>query len=377
MAHTTFASGTYALVLSGGVALGAFEGGIYAAMASAGLPGPHWVAGSSAGALNAAIIAGNAPDQRVEKLRAFWDSVSSDPTPAMSFYFGAPPTRGAWRRAHNRTAALETFLLGRPGLFRPRLMPGPLLGEAPSLYDLEPLYRRLPDLVDFDRLNGGDIRISLVATDVTTGERVVFDTGKGSRIGPEHVVASCALLPVFAPIEVEGRLLGDGGLAANAPLDLLLDEPLQEDLVCILVELFAAAGQKPQSLAAALSRAEDLGLSNQTQRLLEGFARNRRLQSLLHQVAERLPDESRTDPALAEALEEARSGQHSATLIRIAYRAGLDEPGAGKLFDFSRATTSDRWRSGETAMQEALNRLRPGPAERPGRGNFVLHEIEA
>src|SRR3712207_1596738 len=109
-----------ALVLSGGVALGAFEAGAYAALEEAGAPLPDWFVGASIGAVNAAIIAGNPPGRRVERLRRFWGSVARDPTPATSFLLGPPPAEGAWRKAYNEASALQSVLLGRPGLFRDR-----------------------------------------------------------------------------------------------------------------------------------------------------------------------------------------------------------------------------------------------------------------
>jgi NTE family protein len=203
-----------ALVLSGGVALGAFEAGAYAALEEAGEPAPDILVGGSAGAVNAAIIAGNPPGARAAALRRFWDLLATDPTPATTFLLGPPPPSGAWCTAYNEASALQTLLLGHPHMFRPRMAPGPRIGEAPSLFDLEPLLARLPDFIDFDRLNDDDGRLALAATDVETGERVVFDTAAGTRIGPRHVVASCALLPVFAPVALEGRLLADAEVAS-------------------------------------------------------------------------------------------------------------------------------------------------------------------
>src|SRR5215207_7071268 len=103
-----------------------------------------------------------------------------------TFLLGPPPAAGAWRKAHNEAAALRALLLGQPGLFRPRLAVGEGIGAAPSLYDLEPMRERLPELLDFDRLNNGETRLSIAATNVVSGERVVFDTARGGlRIGPE------------------------------------------------------------------------------------------------------------------------------------------------------------------------------------------------
>jgi NTE family protein len=371
-----------AVVLSGGVALGAFEAGAYAALEEASAPLPEWFVGSSIGAVNAAIIVGNPPGRRVERLRRFWESVARDPTPATSFLLGPPPAAGAWRTAYNEAAALRALLLGQPGLFRPRLAVGAGIGAAPALYDLEPLRERLPELLDFDRLNNGGTRLSVVATDVVSGERVVFDTavggGGGARIGPEHVAASCALLPIFAPVEIGGRLLGDGGMASNTPVDLVLDEPgpAGDDVLCFVVELFALRGRRPGTLGASAARAIDLAFGGQTRRILEGREREHRLRAALGRLAERLPPGLRGDPEVASILAEAEAGAaRSATVLCLGYRAAPDEAGPGKVFDFSPATLSDRWKAGARGMREALRRF--GTAPRPGARGLAVHEVEA
>ena len=342
-----------ALVLAGGVALGAYEAGAYAALHERPTLRPSWLAGSSIGAVNAAIIAGNPPEQRVERLRQFWEGVSGNPYPITSFWFGTPAA-GPWRQAQNEKSALDTLLFGRPDLFRPRLAPGLQVGaqDVRALFDLAPLRGHLLRLVDWDRLNGGDVRLSLSCTDVLSGDRVTFDTGHGDRIGVEHVLGSCALLPLFAPVEVEGRLLADGGLGANTPLDLVLDENPDRETLCLVVELFARQGSRPRTLAASASRAGDLAFGNQTRRILEGRQREYRLRGLIADLAERLPEEVRADPDVAAILAEGRASR--TTVATIAYRAALDEAGLFKPFDFSRATLADRWRTGEAAMHEAV-----------------------
>ena len=363
-----------ALVLSGGIALGAFEAGAYAALEEAGVPSPDWLVGASIGSVNAAIIAGNPLGRRIEQLRRFWESVARDPTPATSFLLGPPPAEGAWRKAYNEASALQSMLLGRPGLFRPRLAAGERMGVVPSLYDLEPMRERLPELLDIDRLNGGGTRLTVATTDVVSGERVVFDTARGARIEPEHLAASCALLPLFAPVEIEGRLLGDGGLAANAPLDLVLDEPDAGDLLCLVVELFALRGRRPQTLAASFARATDLAFGGQTRRILEGREREHRLRALVGRLAERLPPELRGDPEVASILAEAEHGAaRSAAVLCVSYRAAPDQARPGDAFDFSPATLADRWDAGARGMREALRRFGAMP---PARG-LVVHEVDA
>ena len=363
-----------ALVLSGGIALGAFEAGVYAALEEAGEPLPDWFLGASIGSVNAAIIAGNPPGRRVERLRRFWDLVARDPTPATSLWLGPPPAAGAWRKAYNMVSALQAMLLGRPGLFRPRLAVGERMGVAPALYDLAPMRERLPELLDFDRLNGSGTRLSVATTDVISGERVVFDTARGARIGPEHLAASSALLPLFAPVEIEGRLLGDGGLAANTPVDLVLDEPDADDLLCFVVELFALQGTPPQTMAASVARATDLAFGSQTRRMLEGREREHRLPALARRLADRLPPELRDDPEVASTLAEAEAGARSATVLCVGYRAAPDEARPGEAFDFSPATLVDRWEAGARGMREALRRFGTAP---PAPRGLAVHQVDA
>jgi len=362
------------MVMSGGVALGAYEAGAYQALDEAGGPRPGWLLGSSAGAINAAIIAGNPPERRVERLRHFWTSIGNDPAPWASFWFGSPPETGAWRQAYNEAAALQTLMFGRPGVFEPRLMAGKPAGAAPALYDLEPLRRHLPECLDLGLLNHPEApRLSVVATDVISGDRVVFDTARGARITPEHLIASCALLPLFAPPEIEGRLLCDGGLASNAPLDLLLAEPGGGPLLCYVIELFARQGSRPRSLAASAARAGDLAFGNQTLRLLEACAREYRLRALVGRLAEELPPDRRASPGIAPLLAEA--APRELTFLLLGYRAGLDEAGPGKAFDFSHVTLTERWRAGEDAMREGLRRLETKDKATMLAPGVVLHEL--
>jgi NTE family protein len=276
--------------------------------------------------------------------------------------------------AYNQAGALETILFGRPTIFRPRLAPGPRTGpdDVSALYDLDPLRQHLDEFVDFEILNSGAVRLSIATTDVVTGERVVFDTAE-QHVGPEHVIASCALLPVFAPVEVEGRLLGDGGLSANTPLDLIFDVASSGELICFAVDLFALEGSRPQTMAAGVSRAVDLAFGNQTRRILDGRQREYRLREMISRLSASLEPETRNDPAIAAILSEGRTGPIQ--LFYLSYRAAPDELGPAKLFDFSRATIDDRWRQGAGDMQRALLELNEPVDKRPL--GLAVHEILA
>ncbi|HWL70326.1 MAG TPA: patatin-like phospholipase family protein [Geminicoccus sp.] len=339
-----------ALALSGGVALGAYHAGAYAALHEAGLP-LRWLAGCSVGAAVAAVIAGNPPERRVEQLRRFWQLAALNPFPLTPYWNDRPPA-GLPRQAYNMASALQAHLFGRPGMFHPRFLPS--VGD-PGLYDLTPLKDWLLELVDFDRLNSGEVRVSIGATDLLSGERVLFDTGSGARIGVEHILASSALSPLFPPVEIEGRLLVDGGLSVNLPLDLVLHEKRDTELACFVIELFARRGSRPSTLGAALSRSVDLVFGNQTRTLLEGQQRDYALRAKLRALGDRLPPEIRDDPEVAPLLAE---GQFApAVLLCLGQRADLDEAGPVKIFDYSEATLADRWRRGAEHMRRALDRL--------------------
>ena len=185
---------------------------------------------------------------------------------------------------------------------------------------------------------------------------------------PEHVLASCALLPLFAPVEVGGRLLGDGGMSSNAPLDLVLQDPASEGLECFVVDLFALRGSRPHTLGAGLSRAQDLAFGNQSRRLLEGQEREHRLRAMIGRLGARLPPGSREDPEVAAILAEGRA--RPAKVLYLGFRAALDEAGPAKVFDFSRATMEDRWKAGEEGMRAALRTLAVA-GEAPADGLWV------
>lgn len=330
--------GDIALVLSGGNALGAYHAGACEALDAAGLL-PDWVVGASVGAITGAILCGNPPEQRLRRLRAFWGADAGAEVP--SDWFGTD----AGRRS---AAALSTFGGGRPGLFAPRHLFGPwwnpFLSDAPSsLYDATPLEATLETLVDFDRLNAASPRFSATAVDVETGEDVVFDT-RSHRIGPRHVRASAALLPAFAPVEIEGRLLGDAGLSANLPLDAVLSTPQPKPLLCIAVDLLPLAAPPPRTLGEAASRAQDLIFAAQSRRTIAAW-----------------------QAILAGRGTEARS----VTLLHVAYRDQQREV-AGKAFDFSAASVAARWRRGRDDLSRALADLPEAIAHAAAPGLHVL-----
>jgi NTE family protein len=198
-----------------------------------------------------------------------------------------------------------------------------------SIYDTSPLRRTLEKLIDFERLNSGAIRVSVMTVDIETGEEAVFDTSS-APLRLEHLLASIGFIPDFPPVEIEGRLLSDGGLSANTPVEIVLSESA-DDLLCFVLDCFPRAGRRPQSLLEASERQSDLIFANQTQKAIDAFVR----------AAAAQPRRERT-----------------IDIVRLAYRASADEFGM-KGFDFSRATLERRWQSGANDMAAALEILAP------------------
>src|SRR5437899_1449916 len=151
-----------ALLLQGGGALGAYQAGVYEALTEADLH-PDWIAGISIGAVNAALIAGNAPEARVDKLRAFWECVTVKP--CCDWSDGLFLTKSdAVRQWQNQMSANLALVGGATGFFTPR-SPTPWLHppgtmEATSYYDTSPLRLTLEQLIDFDRINADRMRLA-------------------------------------------------------------------------------------------------------------------------------------------------------------------------------------------------------------------------
>jgi NTE family protein len=336
------------MVLQGGGALGSYQAGVYEALAEAKVS-PDWVAGISIGAINAAIIAGNAPDERVAKLNEFWRQVSDGPQ--TDTFLGASQVR-AWV---NETNALGVTLLGAPGFFTPRIPPPvfypPGAPEALSFYDTSPLKATLERLVDFDRINAKEMRFSVGAVNIRTGNFAYFDNCR-QKIGPEHVMASGALPPGFPPIEVDGEHYWDGGLVSNTPLEYVLDENTNDNLLIFQIDLFSARGPLPKTLAEAAEREKDIRFSSRTRHNTDANLKIHQAKLALRTLIQGLPDELRNDPRTQEL--DHLVAENAVTVVQLIYRRRPYE-GSSKDYEFSRSTMLDHWKSGV----EAVRRLEP------------------
>ena len=265
MPHTT----KTALVLGGGNALGAYLAGAYEHLHRQDIR-PDWIVGASVGAVTGAILAGNVPEKRLEKLGQFWDE-------ATQHTYGALSGNETLRQTYNGMHSVMTLLFCRPNIFQ-RRYPGlwsilPWVPNDVAIYDHAPLRRTLERLVDFERLNRADVRLTVGCVDLESGDEVYFDNTR-EEIRPEHILASTAITPAFPPVEIGGRLLCDPGYANNLPLDPIFDEPLEQDLLCIAVELFSLRSPQPASLDAVLERTQDILFASAARRSIKALQRS-------------------------------------------------------------------------------------------------------
>jgi NTE family protein len=352
-----------ALLLQGGGALGAYQAGVYEALAEADLH-PDWVAGISIGAINSAIIAGNPPAERVAKLRAFWEGVTASPLLDWATTAAHLTPKGDFARGlFNQMSASWAAACGAAGFFTPRqpppwLQPNGTL-EATSLYETTLLKGTLERLVDFDLINNGKTRLSVGAVNVRTGNFVYFDTTTHT-IRPEHVMASGSLPPVFPPTEIEGEHYWDGGLVSNTPLQWVVESSPQLDTLAFQVDLWSARGDFPGTLAEVETRQKEIQYSSRTRASTDQFKRLQRMRCALATLLEKLPPELR-DSEEAKFLNSA--ADHKVyNIVHLIYRSKHYE-GNSKDYEFSRLTMEEHWQAG---YHDAVRTLRhPEVLERP------------
>ena len=337
-----------ALVLQGGGALGAYQLGVFEALDAARIE-IDWVAGISIGAVNAAIIAGNPCERRLERLHAFWDRITGA-LPALAVLNG-----DYGREALHQTAAAMVAAFGVPGFFRPRLLP-PFFApdgtpEALSFYDSAPLAETLDELVDWDLLNDGPMRLSVGAVEIESGNFRYFDN-RTDRIDARHIMASGALPPGLPPIEIDGKAWWDGGLVSNTPLSHIVDNQ-QADMLVFQVDLFSAAHEPPRTMLDVFAREKEIRYSSRTRQISDQLVRARREHQRVARLLDKLPAELADDPDVI-ALR-AATRESSLSVVQLIYRANAWE-GGSRDYEFSQRTMRDHIAAGRAAIAETMTR---------------------
>ena len=353
------------LVLQGGGALGAYQAGVYESLREAGYE-PDWLAGISIGGINAAIIAGNPPERRIDRLRAFWEQVTSG--------FVVPPLLGGdyERPLFTTLSSSWAAVFGVPGFFSPRV-PSPLLlpatpPNALSHYDTGPLRQTLERLIDFDRINAAETRLSVGAVNVRTGNFIYFDNAK-QKIGPEHVMASGAIPPGFPPIEIDGEFYWDGGIVSNTPIQYVLDQESTRDLLICQVDLFSASGDLPTTMPAAAEREMDIRFSSRTRMNTDTSLKEHQVKTILRMLIDELPDDVRSRPDIREI--EAFAKENAITVVHLVNRRRRFHSNT-KDYEFSRVSMREHWQAGRDDAAASLTHRAWIRRRRPRHGLAVF-----
>jgi len=335
-----------ALVLQGGGALGSFQAGVYEALVSNNIEIDE-IAGISIGAINAALIAGNPPEQRVAALRKFWERVTS-----------ALPSFPIWQNDFSREWLHEisaglVAMFGVPGFFAPRMvspafaMPG--TAGALSLYDSAALAETLNAFIDWDLLNDGPVRIAVGAVEVESGNFHYFDSAK-ERLDARHVMASGALPPGLPPVEIDGKQWWDGGLVSNTPLQHVLDTQ-DAPMLVFQVDLFAAAAVMPKTIMDVVAREKEIRFSSRTRQVSDALIKLRREREAIRRVLRKLPESLRDDADVKRLADMAQ--EHPVNLVQLIYRANAWEGGA-RDYEFSARTMEEHWAAGRDAVAATI-----------------------
>lgn len=356
-----------ALVLQGGGALGAYQAGVYQALHESNIE-PDWVCGVSIGAINSAIIAGNPPDKRLERLHTFWDRITGRKI------WHHTPDGDIFRKARNFTSSWLTTTLGQPGFFTPH-QTNPWLSPAgartaTSYYDTTPLRESLLELVDFDRINSKKMRFAVGAVNVLSGNFIYFDNAHDEII-PEHIMASGALPPALPMVKVGTDHFWDGGIVSNTPLQHLLDQEDNMNSLVFQVDLFSARGALPRDIQDVMARHKDIMYSSRTRYNTDVYRKTYNLRTALHNALSKIPDDHLSEDERQ--LKKANSRLPGITLLQLIYQQKAYE-GDAKDHEFSGTSMREHWASGHEDTKRSLKRREWIKMPENGMG-IVIHDV--
>lgn len=359
-----------ACTFQGGGALGAYQAGVLRALDEEGYY-PNWFVGTSIGAINAAIAAGNPEKVRIEKLYEFWESIASPPNIIETML----PDDLNSRKLYHLFSSQSSLLTGQPGFFAPRFPP-PELGwhDTPDLlsyYDTSPLQATLEKFVDFDRINSKKItRLSVGAVEISSGALVYFDSHE-QKIGPEHIMASGALPPGFPAIKIGDSYYWDGGISNNTPIAHVLLNQDQQHLLCFMVNLFDSYGLHPTTLDEVIKRKKDIEFSSKFNRMIQITQQVQALKNSIHLLSKYVPEDQKSNPELKLCM--ARG--HSATLSLVQFLYDRDDSElSSKDYEFSMKSIKERLKFGYRDAKKAIKKspwLEPVPATQ----GIALHDM--
>ncbi len=356
--------GQVVLVLQGGGALGSYQAGVYQALHEAGIE-PDWIIGTSIGAINASLIAGNAPGQRLAHLKEFWKRMEQNPIWNL---------RTAFPGFNEKLTYWSTVTNGIPGFFRPNPLAHagdsyPLGADRAGFYSTEPLERTLLELVDFSLVNRCSPRLTVGAAHVRSSQMRYFDSRDG-ELTVKHVMASGALPPAFPAVRVDGALYWDGGILSNTPTEAVFDDNPRRNSLIFAVHLWNPIGAEPTTMAEVLNRHKDVQYSSRIASQIARQQQAHRLRHVINQLAARLPESERRDPAVRQLISYGcPTRMHVVRLLA----PQLDRETHTKDIDFSPSGIMRRWDAGYAHTRSVLER-KPWIGEFDPLAGVVLHE---
>jgi len=368
----TAADRIIACSFQGGGALGAYQVGVTRALDEAGYY-PDWFIGTSIGAINAAIAAGNPEKIRVEKMHQFWEAIATPDYLNPSLSINTPETR----KLEHFLSSQTTLFCGQPGFFQPRFPP-PELGwhntpDLLSYYDTSPLRSTLERFIDFDRINSNaTTRLSIGAVEISSGKINYFDSFN-QKIGPEHIMASGALPPGFPAIEIEGKFYWDGGISSNSPATYVLSNRCPKDLLCFTVHLFDSFGMNPTTLDEVLQRRKDIEFSSRVTKILQLYKEIHSLKNSIHILSKYIPEHEKLSPELKECISKGR--ETTVCLVRFLYEDDSTEL-SSKDYEFSHKSIIERIAHGYNTGKKAIKES-PWTEPVPDTEGILVHDMSA
>jgi NTE family protein len=352
------------LVLQGGGALGSYQAGVYQALNEAGME-PDWIIGTSIGAINASLIAGNPPQHRLSRLQEFWKRMEQ--SPVWSF-------REVFPGFNEKMSYWSTVTNGIPGFFRPNPLAHagneyPLGAERAGYYLTGPLEQTLTELVDFDLVKRCKPRLTVGAAHVRTSQMKYFDSRDG-ELTVKHIMASGALPPAFPAIRIDGELYWDGGILSNTPTEAVFDDNPRKSSLIFAVHVWNPSGAEPNTMAEVLNRHKDVQYSSRIATHIARQQQAHRLRHVIRQLVDRIPEAERNSPPVREL-----AGYGCTTQMHVVRLLApqLDRETHMKDIDFSPTGIRQRWAAGYGHTRAVLDRS-PWVGEFDPLSGVILHE---
>ena len=352
------------LVFQGGGALGAYQAGVYQALHEAGIE-PDWIIGTSIGAINAALIAGNSDGARLARLEEFWRRMRHEPAGGVPWL---------WPGLSDAVSYWSTLFGGIPAFFQPNPWAFlgthiPLGGDRAGYYSTAALRDTLGELVDFSLVNKCSPRLTVGAARVRTSEMRYFDSRDG-EITVDHVIASGALPPAFPAVRIEGELYWDGGILSNTPTEAIFDDQPRRNSLIFAVHLWNPTGPEPDTMWDVLHRHKDIQYSSRVASHISRQRQVHRLRHVIGELARHVPEDRRAN---AEVRELTRYGCLTRMHVVRLLAPRFDNENHTKDVDFTSAGIGKRWEAGYRATLQAIEQM-PWRHEADPLEGVVLHE---